>query len=310
MTYFTAVPLRGERHILAEGPVWIAETSSVLWVDVERGRVFEGVLTEGAIEQTARLDFPGRVGAAVRGDDGSLLVATERRLVIVAPDGTRTDGPAVVADGIASRVNDGACDPLGRFVIGTLALDEREGTERLLRVGHDGSLTVIDSDLTLSNGLAWSPDGSLLYSTDSVPGVIWVRDYDAASGKFGTRREHLRFGDGSPDGICVDVRGHLWVAIWGAGEVRSFDPDGVAGDTVRVAAPHVSSVAFVGDDRELLLITTASRDLDASELPAYPNAGRLFLVDVGVAGAPTTRWNAIPFPGTGPATDPATDPAV
>ena len=67
-----------------------------------------------------------------------------------------------------------------------------------------------------------------MYSTDTIPGVVWVRDYDASTGEYGPRREHLQIDDGYPDGICVDADGHLWVAIWGAGEVRSFTPDGRA----------------------------------------------------------------------------------
>ena len=288
---FTARPASRSRHVLAEGPVWMPETSEVLWIDVERGSVHIGRIVDGIVEQARQLDFDGRVGAAVPGDRGSLLVAAHDRLVIVGPDGARRDGPILVAPGVASRSNDGGCDPDGRFLVGTLALDDRTGQEFLYRLEHDGSLTVLDSDLTLSNGLAWSPDGRLLYSTDTVPGVIWVRDYDPESGATGPRRRHLHIEQGFPDGICVDSRGFLWVAIWGEGEVRSFTPAGEPSDTVRVPAPHVSSVAFVGDGLDRLLITTASRDLDEDGLLRHPDAGRLFLADVGVTGAPTTAWS-------------------
>lgn len=290
MTAYYARPQGGQRHVLAEGPVWVTETSSLIWVDVERGSVFEGTIIGGVVEPTRQLDFDGRVGSAVPSEDGGILVAMENRLILVTPDGTRLNGPAIVAPGVASRANDGACDPAGRFLIGTLALDGREGEETLHRLEPDGSLTVVDSDLTLSNGIAWSPDGALMYSTDTAPGIIWVRDYNAESGEIGTRRQHLRIEAGYPDGICTDAQGNLWVAIWGEGEVRSFDPSGHHTDTVFVDAPHVSSVAFVGDDLGTLLITTASRDLDGPDLLAYPDAGRLFLADVGTTGLPTRRW--------------------
>lgn len=290
MTAFQAVRASASRHVLAEGPVWVAKNSRILWVDIERGSVFIGRLLAGVIEQTHQFDFDGTVGAAVAGDDDSILVATRNRLVVIRPDGSRYDGPLVVDPTVASRTNDGACDPMGRFLIGTAALDGHEGSERLLRLEFDGSLTVLDSDLTLSNGIAWSPDGTIMYSTDTVPGVIWVRDYDPITGAFGMRREHLRIYDGSPDGICVDSRGALWVAVWGSGEVRSFHPSGAPAHVVTVPVPHVSSVAFVGDDLDRLLISTASRDLTERELAQYPDAGRLFLADVGVAGIPTSTW--------------------
>lgn len=290
MTEYQATRASSDRHILAEGPVWIADLATVIWVDIEKGSVFTGRLSGTSIIEISRYSFEGQVGAAVPGDDGSLLVATHDRLVRLAPDGHRTDGPIIVSPGTNSRANDGACDPAGRFLVGTLALDDREGQEVLYRWETNGSLTTMDSDLTLSNGLAWSPDGTLMYSTDTVPGIIWVRDYDVASGEFGSRRHHLHITQGFPDGICVDSRGYLWVAIWGEGEVRSFTPSGIADDTVRVPAPHVSSVAFVGADLNLLLITTASRDLSPAELEQHPDAGCLFIAELPTAGFPSTLW--------------------
>jgi sugar lactone lactonase YvrE len=292
VTVFTAWVATTRRHVLAEGPVWWAEKSEIIWIDVEEGQVFTGRLTGEVIEPAQEFEFAGRVGAAVPGDDGSLLVAKHDRLVVVDIRGHRSEGPAIIPPGVDSRSNDGKCDPRGRFLIGTLALDDRHGQEFLLRWELDGSLTTLDSNLTLSNGLAWSPDGALLYSTDTVPGVIWERDYDAETGSSGPRRQYLHIDDGYPDGICVDALGNVWVAIWGGGEVRSFSPAGILRDRVHVAAPHVSSVAFVGDDLSTLLITTASRDLSPDELRAYPGAGQLFLAKVGVGGTPVRTWDS------------------
>jgi sugar lactone lactonase YvrE len=288
---FAAKPASSRRHVLAEGPVWVAETAAILWIDVEAGNVFEGRLEGDRIEESCKLEFDGRVGAAVPGVGGSILVATSDQLVVVTPAGERRNGPVIVPAGTASRTNDGACDPAGRFLVGTLPLDDRERDETLFRVEDNGSLTPIDSDLSLSNGLGWSPDGRLFYSTDTVPGIIWVRDYDAASGEVGARHEHLRLDGYLPDGLCVDSRGNLWVAVWGSGEVRSFSPDGELVATVTVSCPHPSSVAFVGDGLDILLITTASRDLSEAELAQYPDAGRLFLAHVGATGTPTFPWS-------------------
>lgn len=288
---FEAVPASFRRHILAEGPVWVDATSTVMWIDVEAGSVFEGRLERERIEESWKLDFDGRVGAAVPSADGSILVATSDRLVVVSPGGGRRDGPVIVPSGVRSRTNDGGCDPAGRFLVGTMALDDREGEESLYRVEDDGSLTIIDSNLTLSNGLGWSPDGRLLYNTDTKAGVIWVRDYDAATGASGARREHLRLDSEYPDGLCVDSRGYLWIAVWGAGEVRSYSPSGDLAARVTVPCPHPSSVAFVGNDLDILLITTASRDLSERQVVQYPDAGRLFLARVGATGTRTFPWS-------------------
>jgi sugar lactone lactonase YvrE len=130
-----------------------------------------------------------------------------------------------------------------------------------------------------------------MYSIDTVPGTIWVRDYDAATGATGPRREFLHIEGGYPDGMCVDERGHLWVAIWDGFEVRSFAPDGTASDTVTLPCPHVSSVAFAGPRLDTLVITTSSRDLDEAGIERYPDAGRLFVADVGVAGTSCAAWS-------------------
>ena len=291
MTVFRAAVASDERHVLAEGPSWDETTGQVLWVDIARGQVFEGRLDGDRVEQTRRLDFQGTVGAAVRSATGDLLVAGQEQLIVVSPSGKRSLGPRIVPVGKASRTNDGACDPARRFLVGTLPLDDRSGEETLVRVEDTGHLTVIDADLSLSNGLAWSPDGRLFYSTDTVGGTIWVRDYDPVTGKVGERRKHLCVSDGYPDGICADSRGHLWVAIWGAGEIRSFSPEGDHEDTVREPAPHTSSVAFAGPGLDVLLITTASRGLGPEGFKKYPDAGRLFTARVGVAGAPCSPWS-------------------
>lgn len=291
MTIYHAHAASTDTFILGEGPVWDAAHNRVLWVDVNRGEVLEGLLADDTVELTARHPFDGMVGAVVPSADGRLLVAGQEELVVVSPSGRRTRGPRIVRAGVRSRANDGATDPAGRFVIGTLALDDREGHESLLRVEDDGRLTVIDDNLSLSNGITWSADGSLLYTVDTIPQVVWVRDYNVHTGAIGARREHLRVMDGFPDGMCMDTAGNLWIAIWGAGEVRRYAPDGTILDTVRVPAPHTSSAAFVGPDRDLLLITTAQKDLTRVQLDEYPDSGRLFTARVDAVGLPTTAWS-------------------
>lgn len=287
-------------HLLAEGPVWDAHRERVLWVDITAGDVCAGTLCDGVVEPTRRWHVDQSVGAVVPAADGRLLVAGHTSLAVLEPDGTLTPGPAVLPVGVSRRLNDGACDPAGRFVVGSLTtpLGRPTGHETLTRVEVDGTLTTLDDDLALSNGIAWSPDGALLYSVDTLAHVVRVRDYDAASGTCGERRVHLRFDDGLPDGLACDADGNLWVAVWGRGEVRCLSPDGRVLHTVDVDAPHTSSVAFVGPDLDTLLITTASAELDAVQHAASPDSGRLFTLPVGelvgVRGLATTPWDGRP----------------
>jgi sugar lactone lactonase YvrE len=296
----TANPATGERFRLGEGPVWDAARRRLLWVDIHGGLVLEGVLDGDAVIVTGRVPFDGMVGAVVVADDGTLLVAAQEHLVIRHPDGRREDGPRVVPAGEARRLNDGATDPAGRFCVGTLSLAEPSDREVLVRLEPDGRLTVLDDDLALSNGLAWSSDGRRMFSVDSLRHTVSVRDYDAGSGAVGPRRVHLRVDGGLPDGIAMDAAGHLWVAVWGGGEVRRYAPDGTVTDRVTTGAPHTTSMAFAGDDLRVLVVTTATAELTDAQLRAHPDSGRLFTARVDVPGLPVPTWQGPAAPGSAP----------
>jgi sugar lactone lactonase YvrE len=234
------------------------------------------------------------VGAVTVADDGTLLVAAQEHLVVLNGDGTRRDGPRIVPAGERRRLNDGSTDPAGRFLVGTLSLDGRSEREVLVRLEADGRITELDRDLTLSNGLAWSADGRRMYSVDSLRRTVFVRGYDTADGSVTERHVHLRVEGGLPDGIALDAADHLWVAVWGAGEIRRYDPEGVLLDRLAVPAPHTSNVAFAGPDLRTLVVSTASAELSEEQRSAYPDSGRLFTARVDVPGLPVSTWSG-PF---------------
>ncbi|OLR93329.1 SMP-30/gluconolactonase/LRE family protein [Actinokineospora bangkokensis] len=285
----TPTPATTEVHRLAEGPFWDAARERLLWVDIEAGAVLMGALDGGALRVLERHGFDGMVGAVVAAEDGTLLVAGQESLVVQHLDGSREVGPRIVPSGARRRLNDGSTDPAGRFLVGTLPLGDPSESEVLVRVDGAG-VTEIDADLTLSNGLAWSPDGSRMYSVDTERQLVYVREYDAATGETGERRVHLRLERGHPDGIAMDAEEHLWVAVWGEGEVRRYSPTGEVVERLRVPAPHSSCVAFAGPDLRTLVITTGTSQLDDEQLAAHPDSGRLFTARVDVPGVPVPYW--------------------
>lgn len=218
-----------------------------------------------------------------------------------------SDAPFQVANdvprGSGRRLNDGKPDPAGRCVVGSLSLRGISSTEVLVQVGPDGSITPIDDDLTLSNGLAWTANGASMYSVDTGLRRVFVRPYDAATGTTGSRSVFAEIVDGYPDGICLDAEGHLWVAVWVAGEVRRYAPDGSLVLTYRIPAPNTSAVAFAGEDLSTFVVTTATYQLNAYQRAQYPLSGRLFTADIGVRGTPQSLWGGFRSPGTvgGPA---------
>lgn len=287
---YIAEPASEETFVLAEGPFWDAPRKRVLWVDIEAGSVLVGRIEGDLVTLVDRLHFDSTVGAVTVSQDGTMLVAAGDGLVVVSPDGSRRLGPRILETDGSHRLNDGKTDPVGRFLIGSSPLAAATNDEVLVRLETDGRTTVIESDLSLSNGLAWSIDGRLMYSIDSFVNTIWVRDYDVESGACGPRREFAQMADAWPDGMCVDAEDHLWIAACGAGQVRRFAPDGQVVAKVSVPAPRTTSVAFVGAERDLLLITTASNELSSQQLAEFPFSGRLFSARVDVAGAPVPYW--------------------
>ncbi|TYB59518.1 SMP-30/gluconolactonase/LRE family protein [Nonomuraea sp. PA05] len=281
---FTAVPASAGVYALGEGPVWDAARQRLLWVDIVAGAVHEGRLDDGVVTATGRHGFDSTVGAVAAAPDGDLIVAERATLTRLGADGSRTELARVLEPGVRSRLNDGAVDPAGRFLVGSLAQDDREGEEVLARLDEHG-VTFLDTDLVLSNGLAWVDDR--LYSVDTMPGTIWVRDYDPDTGKTGPRREAFTITEGLPDGMCADADGNLWIANWGLGRVECRSTGGELIDVVETGAPHTSCPVFAGPDLDILVITTARTGL---AVPG-PDDGRLFTADVGVRGLPVPYWN-------------------
>ena len=288
---WVAQPATEEAFILGEGPVWDVERQRLLWVDITAGLVLVGRLAGTRIEIVERMSFPTMVGAVAPARDGRLLVAGQEHLVFVGLDGSRTDGPRLLPAGAGRRLNDGKTDPQGRFVLGSLLIDA-PGDEQLIRIETTGDISVIDDGLTLSNGLAWSPDGSRFYSIDTYERRIWQREYYADSRAPGERIPFVDFVEALPDGMCTDAEGHVWVAAYRGGQVRRFAPDGTPSGIVTVPTPHVTSVAFAGLGLDTLVITTARQKLTPEQLDEFPRSGCVFTADVGVTGVPVAYWGA------------------
>ncbi|MFJ5809605.1 SMP-30/gluconolactonase/LRE family protein [Streptomyces sp. NPDC093093] len=305
----TALPCAPVPGQLTEGPVWHAGRGDLLWVDIPAGLVHRAPLVARDDDSglpdlgpgtTVSLDRP--VGAVALRACGGLLVAAGTAFLNVDDTGVATQfaAPDVPDDGTPRRMNDAKCDPGGRLLAGTMACDGTPGAGSLYRLDPDGTVTTLLDSVTISNGLGWSPDGRLLYYADSPTRRVDVFDHDPVTGALTARRPFAATGPaGVPDGLAVDTEGRVWVAVWGAGQVRAYTPDGALHAVVTVPASHVSSCAFVGPDLDLLVITTAADGLTPEQLSAEPHAGRLFICRPGATGLPVP-----PF-----ADDPARYPA-
>lgn len=270
---------------LGEGPCWHAARGSLCWLDINGQQLFEWPLAAGAVRTQPLPQLPGSMAVV---DDGRLLVALRDGLYFLAPDTGALERCAALPghDPQVFRCNDGKVDPQGRFWVGTLALDGRKGESQLFRLTRDRRVQSMLRGVTISNGLAWTPDGRTLYYVDSPTRRIQAFDYDGEHGTLHGSRTAITLeeNDGWPDGCCMDAEGCLWLGHWGAGKVTRWDP--AAGRrllTIPLPVTNVTSCAFAGPKLDRLFITTALPDQGA---PLEPEAGFLFEVAPGTTGLP------------------------
>ncbi len=266
-----------------EGPVWSEAWGGLRWVDMLDGDVMsldpDGSIQRRHIDDIAAIVRPRRGGGAILG--------IERGFALEHPDGTIT-GLGDLWSGGDVRMNEGGCDPDGRFYCGTMAYDKRPGGGSLYRLDPTGEVTVVLEGVTISNGLDWSPDNSVAYYIDTMTFEVSMFDYDTDGGLTG-RRTFVEFDPdgGGPDGLVVDSEGGIWVALFGGNAVHRYGTDGELDEIIEVEARQVTACTFGGPDLDRLYITTSRENLEPDDDPL---AGSLFTAMPGVTGLPVREY--------------------
>jgi sugar lactone lactonase YvrE len=263
-----------------EGPVWSDAWGGLRWLDMLAGDVLAL-----AADGTVRRRHVGDVVAAIRPRrHGGAVIGVERGFALEEADGTITALEPLWNDDTV-RMNEGGCDPDGRFYCGSMAYDLREGARSVYRLDPDGATTVVVDDVTISNGIAWSPDGSRAYYVDTPTERIDVFDYDRERGLTG--RRPFAAAPGGPDGLTVDAEGGVWIALYGGGSVRRYAPDGALDDVVELPVKKATACTFGGPGLDQLFVTTSREHLEPG---VEPQAGALFACRPGVTGLPVHEF--------------------
>jgi sugar lactone lactonase YvrE len=293
---YASLAVTAEPNEHAEGPCWDARTDRLVWIDQYAGLVTVGDFdpAEPSVTPVRTYSLGHPVGAVVpsRAFGGGWLTATAQGFAHLAEDGDLTMLAQPEADTpVPTRMNDGKCDGLGRFWAGSMAWDKADGAGSLYRLDPDLTVTVALRGVSISNGLAWSADGTELYYIDTPTRQI-DRFRIADDGTLHDRTPviHIEDGAGFPDGMCIDSEGCLWVAIWGGSAVRRYSTEGALLAVVDVDAAQVSSCCFGGPGGSTLFITTSQEGYDAEQQAGDPHAGKLFCAAVDASAPPAAAF--------------------
>lgn len=270
---------------LGEGPIWSPQTNCVTWTDITQNKFHTADLDTGA---TQTFSAPSMLGAIAHTRGGDYIAATQEGFAHVSIDGKFSALHSFLAADM--RMNDGKVDPVGRFWAGSLALTFEKNRGSLYVLEKDGSYLSVLDNLTLSNGMGWSPDSDFFYYIDSIPGVLKRFDYEAVHGRISNPVDLITFdtSKGIPDGMSVTADGKIAVALWDGGRVEIFEPSGKKISEIKLDVSRPTSCTFGGADGNVLIVTTASQGIEPDKEPL---AGKILAVTgTGLSGLPPHRY--------------------
>lgn len=289
--FFQLTQFGNQRYVLGEGPWWDAQSQQLIMIDIEGKSL---VILSASGTHAKQYPLPGPPGTVVPTDKGNFLIAIGNSLVIFSEEHGISNTVSHFAFNIDSlRFNDGKVAPDGSFWVGTVdcKLYSRP-IASLYRFVENNAVEQV-SGITVSNGIAWSPDHKTMYYIDSPTRNVMAYDYDANTASISNGRVIIRTPQewGTPDGCCIDSMGNLWVAQWGGACVALWDThSGQLLHKIDVPAKNVTAVALGGPSLDQIFITTSSIAMDPIEIDKYSAAGSVFTCKVPVPGLPLTKW--------------------
>lgn len=268
---------------LGEGPSYDPASDALFWFDIVNGQLLEKPLT-GAL----KIHELGQMASAIAIIDAQRqLIATETGLFVRdVATGMMTLHTPIEADNPLTRSNDSRVHPCGAFWVGTMAKDESKGAGAIYWF-FKGELRRLFSDITVSNSICFSEDGTIAYYTDTATGLLMRVACDPTTGlPVGEPKVFVdhRSSKGYVDGSVVDRDGVLWNAVWGGAAVKAYSPDGTVLREIPMPATQASCPAFVGAKADRLAVTSAWKGKDDKQRKLDPQAGMTFLIDIPVNG--------------------------
>ncbi|GBL28303.1 regucalcin [Actinomycetota bacterium] len=270
---------------LGEGPIWTPETNSVTWTDITQNTFHTANIDTG---KTESFGVPSMIGAIAHTKDGHYIAATQKGFARISIDGQYSPLHSFLQDDM--RMNDGKVDPAGRFWAGSMALSFEKDRGSLYILETDNSYQKVLDNITLSNGMGWSPDAQYFYYIDSIPGVLKRFEYDLDNGKISNPKNLITFAaaSGVPDGMSVSSDGKIVIALWDGGRIEIYEPTGAKVSEIKLGVSRPTCCTFAGPNQDILIVSTASQDIDRADEPL---AGKILAVTgTGLSGLPTQQY--------------------
>ena len=283
MKSFSAECIPGTNGDLGEGLLWDERNETIMWVDA-----FKKIINvwNPATKTLKSQLFDSLVTSIAKRESGGYVVAAGLKLIELDNDLKVTNSTPLEMPFENVRTNDGNVDINGNYWVGAFANDAKPKQGNLRRISPNLESKVFLKDITIANGMDWSPDNKIMYYIDTPTKKVSRFKFNTETSELESELEPIDVSSysGAPDGMCVDAAGNLWVAFWGGGCVRSFSPTGELLAQVDLAATLVTNCAFGGPDLSTLYITCAVPTYEDFVKGEEPLAGSLFKADVCAKG--------------------------
>ena len=227
--------------LLGEGPLWHAKRNSCFWVDIERGILFEYHWISRNIKTWK---FDGRLTMVCLSTENCVILGLNAGIARFDLITEKLEWLLDIESEITgNRCNDAKCDIMGRLWLGTMDMTFKPGASSLYCIDKNLSVQKKLSNLTISNGMAWTAKNERMYFIDSPTQCVQSYSFDPISGdiQFEKNAVHIPEEIGTPDGMCIDSEGMLWVAHWGGFGVYRWNPEN--GNCIGSLASAASAVS-------------------------------------------------------------------
>lgn len=270
---------------LGEGPMWDAANQRILWLDIKQGKIHQYNINT---QLHTYFNVGEMIGCIAPRENGGLISGVENGIAFIDMEKNIVEHIINPEEGLSNRFNDGKCDAAGRFWVGTMSKTEEENKGNLYVMETDLSVKKKIENVTISNGIAFNADNTIMYYINTPTNYIFGFDYNIENGDINNQRVviDLTHESGHADGMTIDEEGMLWIAFYGGWSVRRYDPNtGKLLQQIELPVENVTCCTFGGTDLNDLYITTASQNMNEEQLQQQPHAGKLFVVkNCGVKG--------------------------